>query len=121
MHNDAIITKYMQYNKILLSVINIKNKTIDVFDGTSNNTYSYKEFCEFLSKKYDLIPSFYERMIIFFQTIDSNSETIEIDVEYKKTSGEPVNFVINVVKQNENEYDPKYDQLEVHEKQDLFN
>ena len=104
MFKDTLFKKYMELNKLLLSVINIDNKTVDVFDGDAKQTFSYREFCEFEAKYFNIIPDFFDKTIVLFETIDSNNEELEVDAEYKRTTGEPVSFLYNIVKQSDKEY-----------------
>lgn len=104
MENYKLINQYMQYNKILLSTINTDNETIDVFDGKTNHILSYKDYFIFLCDYFDLIPDFIDKAVMVVETLDKNTEILEINSEYKKKNGMPVNFVYHIIKQNDNEY-----------------
>ena len=104
MRNDALISKYMQFNKILLSTLNINKKTIDLFDGEKNQIFSYKDYFLFVANYFDLIPDFVEKSIVVLDTIDVSNELLEIDAEYKNKNGVPVNFIYHIIKQNDEEF-----------------
>lgn len=104
MVNNKLVSKYMQYNKILLSTLHIDNKTIDVFDGSSNQKFNYKDFFLYIANYFELIPDFIDKAIVVLDTIDSNNEVLEIDAEYRKINGKTVNFSYHIIKQNDKEF-----------------
>jgi len=104
MQNERLVSQYMQFNKILLATLNIKQKTVDVFDGKNNMMFDYKGFFEYVSKYFELIPNFIDKALVVLETIDKTTEVLEIDAEYKKLSGEPANFNYHIIRQNDDEF-----------------
>ncbi|MCR4897953.1 MAG: EAL domain-containing protein [Acholeplasmatales bacterium] len=104
MRNKRLISKYMELYNILISTLNIKTKTISLFDGYDTVDYNYKEFFLYIAKKYNLINDFVDKSIIILDSIDSSKDTLEIDAEYKNVDGHSVNFIYDIVKLEEDEY-----------------
>ncbi len=94
----------MQYSKILLASINVKKKTVDVFDGVENKLFDYKDYILFFANYFDLIPDFIDKGLIFLDSINLNSDSFDATVEYKKVSGKTINFHYCIIKQTEDEY-----------------
>ena len=104
MQNFKLIDQYMQFNKILLATINIEKKTIDLFDGKTNKVFNYRDFFIYISEYFNLEPSFIDKAVVVVETIDPNNEILEIDAEYKKKNGTPVEFIYYIIKQPNNEF-----------------
>ncbi len=99
---ESIINKYIEHNNLLLATIDTKNKTIESFND--NNKYTYRQFFMYMARYYQLDESFIDKAIVVIDSIDSANEEFELNVEYKKISGEPVNFTYNILKSTKNEF-----------------
>ena len=104
MVNNKLVSKYMQFNKILLSTLNIDKKNVDVFDGNKNQIFNYKDFFLFVAEYFELIPDFVDKSVVVLETIDSSNEILEVKAEYNKTNGKTVNFIYHIIKQNDVEF-----------------
>ena len=101
MENKKLVNKYIKFNKLLLSTINIKTKKIDVFDGEKNMAFNYNDFFKYVSDYFDLNPDFIDKALMIINSLDSSNEVLEIKAEYKKKSGKVANFTYNFVKEND--------------------
>ena len=101
MENKKLVNKYIKFNKLLLSTINIKTKKIDVFDGEKNMSFNYNDFFKYVSKYFDLNPDFIDKALMIINSLDSSNEVLEIKAEYKKKSGKVANFTYNFIKEND--------------------
>lgn len=104
MLNEKLVSKYMKFNKILLATLNIDKKTVDVFDGVSNNSFSYKEFFEYLASYFSVEPTFINKGVTIFESLDPNNEMLEMDTEYKNLDGSLSQVYYHFIKQNNNEF-----------------
>ena len=94
----------MEFYNVLISTMDIEKKTIEVFDGYENKDYTYEEFFKYFAKKFNLIPDFIEKAKTVLNSIDSKSDILEIESEYKNLNGLSVNFVYNIVKLSDTEF-----------------
>ena len=104
MDNNKMISQYMQFNKLLLSTLNVNKKSVDVFDGYGIKNFSYRGFFEYLASFFNLIPDFIDKATIALEFFNPENEMIEIESEYKTKNGEPANFVYNFIKQSQTEF-----------------
>ena len=104
MDNKKMISQYMQFNKLLLSTLNVNKKSVDVFDGYGIKNFSYRGFFEYLASFFNLIPDFIDKAIIALESVNPENEMLEIESEYKTKNGEPANFVYNFIKQSQTEF-----------------
>ena len=65
MVNNKVIDKYIKFNKLLLSTIRIKTKTIELLDGDDTKKYSYRDFFLYMASHFDLNPSFVDKAVFF--------------------------------------------------------
>ncbi len=104
MQNKKLVSRFMQYNKLLLSTVNIKKKTVNVFNGKVNKEFDYVHFFKYVSKYFNLIPDFIDKALTMLETVDENTDVLEVEAEYKRISGEPISFSYNVIRSTKNEF-----------------
>ena len=104
MVNNKVIDKYIKFNKLLLSTIRIKTKTIELLDGDDTKKYSYRDFFLYMASHFDLDPSFVDKAVVVIDSIDTKSQQFELNVEYRKTNGEPANFLFNILKETSDKF-----------------
>ena len=104
MDNKALVKKYMRTNRILLSNLDIVERTINVFDGQGNTVFSYADFFDFIAAVYDLVPNFTEKSIVVLDNLDCNEDVVEINYEYTKNSGKPTSFLWKIIKLTDKDF-----------------
>ena len=104
MNNNKIIDEYIKFNKLLLSTIKTKTKTIEVIDGDGIKEYSYRDFFLYMSEHFDLNPSFINKAIVIIESLDTKNQQFEFSTEYKKNNGEPADFVYNILRETNDEF-----------------
>ena len=104
MSNNMLASKYMQYNKILLSTLHTDKKIIEVSDSEKSEELSYTDFCFYIANYFDLIPDFVEKSVVFLNNFDVSDEILEINVESKKTNGSTANYVYLYIKLNDTDF-----------------
>ena len=90
MRNEKLFSEYIKHSKVLLSTLNIDEKTIEVFDSEGNKKYNYQDFFLFVSSYFDLIPDFVDKSIVVVETIDPKNELLEISNTLGLELSEPI-------------------------------
>ena len=104
MINEKLVSKYMEFNKTVLSVLHLDKKVIDFYDGTNEQSFSYRDFFLYIAKYFDLNTDFVEKSVIFVETFETIDETLEINSELTKTNGKTVNISFCYIKLNDNDF-----------------
>ncbi|MBR6072264.1 MAG: EAL domain-containing protein [Acholeplasmatales bacterium] len=104
MLNEKLISKYMEFNKVLMATVYIDNKTVVVFDGSENKTFSYRSFFIYLADHFAVQPTFIDKGVVVLESIDPENQLLEIDAEYNNLDGSITQVVYHIVKQSDNEF-----------------
>ena len=104
MINEKLVSKYMEFNKTVLSVLHLDKKVIDFYDGINDQSFSYRDFFLYIAKYFDLNTDFVEKSVIFVETFETIDETLEINSELTKTNGKTVNISFCYIKLNNNDF-----------------
>ena len=104
MINEKLVSKYMEFNKTILSVLHLDKEVIDFYDGTNEQRLSYKDFFLYIAKYFDLNPSFVEKSVIFLESFETINDTLDINSELSKTNGKTVNISFSYIKLNDNDF-----------------
>ena len=104
MDNNILLNNYLKINKILLSTIDFKNKTVEVFSTDKNETFTYEDFFLFMAKHYDIMPDFIDSACRLLNNFVFDKDNIETNAEYKKKNGKECVFKYHFVRQDENRY-----------------
>lgn len=101
---NNIVTQYMKFNNILLSTIDFKAQSVELFDGEKTTVFDYDGFVKFLADYFNLSDEFITTSKRLFEDIEKNEGFIKVKFDVKGKDGNDVFFLYNFIKQDESHY-----------------
>ena len=104
MLKQTLLNKYMQYNKILISSISIKDKKISVYQEDEVKVFSYDDFFDFFAEYFGLVKYWVKKSKVIFENITSSTDNLEIETDFTKINGSKQDYIFRIIKQDEENF-----------------